>query len=92
MSHGAPHWHGLGSCELVSLAEARDKAIACRKLLLGGSDPIKHERDQKMQVLLAATSTVTFEEAAKRYITAHAPSWRNPKHAAQWPATLAAYA
>ncbi len=33
----------------------------------------------------------TFEEAAQRYIEAHAPGWSNAKHAAQWVATLATY-
>jgi hypothetical protein len=32
---------GLGSLELVSLAEARDRAVAARKLLLDGVDPIE---------------------------------------------------
>ena len=31
---------GLGSLDLVSLAEARVKAAECRKVLLGGADPI----------------------------------------------------
>ena len=91
MRNNLAHWHGLGSCDLVSLAEARDKAIACRKMLLAGIDPIERERERKTQALLATASTVTFQEAAERYIAAHASSWRNPKHAAQWPATLATY-
>ena len=41
MQHGAPHWHGLGSCDLVSLAEARDKALECRRLVLNGGSPIE---------------------------------------------------
>jgi integrase len=35
---------------------------------------------------------VTFRQCAERYIEAHRPGWSNPKHAAQWPATLATYA
>ena len=35
---------------------------------------------------------ITFRQCAERYIEAHRPSWKNPKHAAQWPATLEAYA
>ena len=41
MRHGRPRWHGLGSLELVSLAEARDAALVCRKMLLEGVDPIE---------------------------------------------------
>ena len=91
MRHGTSHWHGLGSCDLVPLAEARDKAIVCRKMLLAGTDPIEHERIQRLKALGAAASMVTFRDCAERYITAHESSWRNPKHAAQWPSTLATY-
>src|SRR5258707_6237283 len=35
---------------------------------------------------------MTFKACAERYIAAHKAGWRNPKHAAQWPSTLAAYA
>ncbi len=35
---------------------------------------------------------MTFRQCAEAYIAAHRAGWRNPKHAAQWPATLEAYA
>jgi integrase len=35
---------------------------------------------------------ITFRQCAERYIEAHRPGWKNAKHAAQWPATLEAYA
>jgi integrase len=34
---------------------------------------------------------MTFREGAETYIAAHKAGWKNPKHAAQWPATLATY-
>jgi integrase len=86
------HWHGLGSYDLVSLAEAREKALACRKLLLTGVDPIDHARAQKQHALLAAVSTITFKACAERYIKAHAAGWQNDRHRKQWPSTLEAYA
>ena len=89
--HRVPHWHGLGSYDLVSLAEAREKALACRKLLLAGIDPIEHERAQRMQALLGTAAIMTFEECAERYIAAHESSWRNPKHRQQWRNTLSTY-
>jgi integrase len=91
MRHGVAHWHGLGSYDLVSLAEARDKAIACRKMLLAGVDPIEQVRAQRQQALLATASTMTFKDCAEAYIAGHEASWRNPKHRAQWPATLETY-
>jgi integrase len=37
-------------------------------------------------------NAVTFESAANAYIEAHGDTWKNPKHRAQWSATLATYA
>jgi integrase len=91
MRHGTPHWHGLGSYDLVSLAEAREKVIACRRMLLENIDPIEHERAKKMQALLVTASTMTFRACAEAYISAHQAGWRNDKHRAQWPSTLEAY-
>jgi hypothetical protein len=34
---------------------------------------------------------VTFAACAERYVASHKAGWRNPKHAAQWPATLCTY-
>ena len=44
-----------------------------------------------MQAKLDAAKAMTFEACAERYIAAHKAGWRNPKHAAQWPATLGTY-
>ena len=88
---GAAHWHGLGSCDLVSLAEARDKAIACRKLLLEGIDPIERIREQRCQALLATASTMTFRQCATAYIASHEASWRSEIHRRQWLRSLDRY-
>jgi hypothetical protein len=34
---------------------------------------------------------MTFRQCAEGYIKAHKAGWRNPKHAEQWPSTLATY-
>jgi integrase len=83
---------GLGPLHTVSLAEARVKARECRQLLLSGVDPIETRKAKRVGALLAAAKTLTFRECAEAYIAAHQAGWRNAKHAAQWPATLAAYA
>jgi hypothetical protein len=38
---------GLGPLNTISLAEARDKGLACRKLKLEGRDPIDERRAQR---------------------------------------------
>lgn len=86
--HGKAHALGLGPVHTVTLAEARARARECRRLLLEGVDPLEARRAAKR----ATTETPTFDECAASYIEAHRAGWRNAKHAAQWAATLRAYA
>jgi len=79
---------GLGPYPTVSLEAARQKAAAARQLLLEGRDPLGSRADEKARRLACPT----FAAAAQRYIEAHRAGWKNEKHAAQWGATLAAYA
>lgn len=74
---------GLGSASLVTLAEARGKALDNRKLARAGGDPLRAKREAK--------AALTFEEAARKVHEIHRPSWRNAKHAAQFLATLETY-
>lgn len=83
--------HGLGSAGTLSLAEARDKAQACRKMRLEGLDPIEVKRRRQAAARLEVARSITFAECAERYIKAHRAGWKNPKHAAQWSATLSTY-
>jgi len=83
---------GLGPLHTFSLAEAREKAIQCRKARFEGIDPIDARRAGQAQVTLDAAKARSFDECAEAYITAHRPDWRNAKHATQWTSTLAAYA
>lgn len=76
---------GLGSTSLVSLAEARDTAIAMRKVARAGGDPLA-ERQKALRVV------PTFETAARTCHTEHKDSWKNGKHADQWFTTLETYA
>lgn len=83
---------GLGPLHTITLAEARTRATEARRQLLDGIDPIEHRKSLRAAAALAAASTKTFKECAEAYIAAHTPGWKNPKHAAQWTATLATYA
>src|SRR5437763_7405437 len=53
---------GLGSCEYVTLAEARDKAIEYRRMLAAGRDPMTEKRGAKRERLLATAHAKTFKE------------------------------
>jgi Arm DNA-binding domain len=39
---------GLGGCKLVTLAEARETALAFRKIARAGGDPLAERRKQRM--------------------------------------------
>jgi integrase len=84
--------HGLGALHTVTLAEAREKARDCRKLLLDGLDPIAEKRARKATARLEAAKTITFAAAAETYITDHHTAWKNEKNRQQWRNTLSTYA
>ncbi|WP_329609810.1 tyrosine-type recombinase/integrase [Paracoccus benzoatiresistens] len=75
---------GLGAPSLVSLAEARAKALENRKVARMGDDPLQAKRE--------AQAVLTFEEAARKVHALHRPTWKNEKHAAQFLTTLEVYA
>ena len=72
---------GLGSLDTIGLAEAREKAGECRRLRLLGIDPIDHRDAERRAQAVSTAKSITFEQAAKRYIAAHPAVWRNIKHA-----------
>lgn len=81
---GKPTEMGLGSTRDVTLARAREKAAEARALVADGLNPME-AREQKRAI-------PTFGDAADALIASMEPSWRNPKHIAQWKMTLTEYA
>jgi integrase len=84
---GRLHDLGLGPLHTVSLAEARTKALECRKMLLDGIDPIEARRSG----YAPAKAAMTFEACAEAYIAAHRSAWRGTKSEIQWSASLRMY-
>src|SRR5262245_45486802 len=84
MLNGRSRAMGLGPVELVSLADARERARDARRLLLDGKDPIEARKERQLADRIEAARSVTFQDCAERYIAAHETSWRNPVHRAQW--------
>ncbi len=91
MLNGRPRYMGLGPLHTVTLADARVKALEARRLRLAGVDPIDARDDALGKARLEAVRSITFKDAAERYMTAHKAGWRNAKHAAQWRNTLESY-
>ena len=83
--HGKRRDMGLGSLRLVSLAEARGKAIEYRKLAREGGDPIAAKRS-------AQATVPTFAEAARTTLEQRRAGWKDGKSASQWLKSLSAYA
>ena len=88
---GRRHDLGLGPYPDVSVAEARERASAQRRLRLDGEDPLTARRTGRHRASLEAAKAITFREAAEQYIRSHEAGWRNATHAAQWPASLSKY-
>ncbi|MGH7068422.1 MAG: tyrosine-type recombinase/integrase, partial [Acetobacteraceae bacterium] len=79
-------WLGLGPERDTTLAEAREKARECRRLLAQGLDPLSERRAEKAERIAMSAS-----EVSERYLAAHEASWRNAKHRQQWRNTLRDY-
>lgn len=82
---------GLGAVTEVTLEEARHKAHELRKLIAAGVDPLKEKQRQLEAEKLEQARFITFKQCAERYLDAHRPGWKNPKHAQQWANTLSQY-
>jgi integrase len=88
-------WMGLGSARVFTLAEARERnRRLVRQKIVDRIDPVAVRRAERSAQAAAAARAMTFAEAAERFIAEReaGAAWSNPKHAAQWPATLKAYA
>jgi integrase len=83
---------GLGSLLALSLAEAREAAARCRKMLAEGIDPIQATREKRQAERLEKARTKTFRQCVTAYLEAKAGEWSNEKHADQWRNTLEKYA
>ena len=75
---------GLGAVGLVSLAEARELALANRKLARSGGDPLAEKR--------RVQGVPTFAEAARRVVEQKRGRWRGRHHAHNWLRSLERYA
>ena len=83
---------GLGPVNLITLAEAREKARNARTALLDGDDPSSSSARDRARQRLEAAKGMTFKGCAERMMASHEAAWKNPKHRQQWRNTLATYA
>src|SRR5260370_41179918 len=86
---GKTHHVGLGSCQYVTLAEAREKAHAIRRrMVLDDIDPLAARRAKQRERLLASAHAKTFQTCGLEYIAAHEAGWRGGRSLAPWRESL----
>lgn len=73
---------GLGGADVVTLNQARERALEYRRMAKQGLNPRFN----------AAREVPTFEEVARQVHIERMPTWKNAKHGAQWINTLRDYA
>ncbi|GJL74549.1 integrase arm-type DNA-binding domain-containing protein [Nitrosomonas sp.] len=83
---------GMGSCNDISLADARVLAETFRTLVRSGIDPIEARKAEHAAKRAERLNIVTFSFCAEKYIDAYRHGWKNAKHAQQWTNTLTQYA
>lgn len=77
---------GLGSAKLVTLAEARQKAVEIRKATRVERRDVLAERKDEI------AAKITFSQAARQYHKDNEASWKSTVYARQWLASLENYA
>lgn len=84
---------GIGSVDLVGLADARLKAVELRGVARSGGDPdAQRKAAQKAAREAHERALMTFERAAKLVHAKLLPSWRNKKHADTWISSIELHA
>jgi integrase len=73
---------GLGGADVVTLNQARDRALEYRRMAKAGLNPRFN----------AKREVPTFEELARQVHIDRLPTWKNAKHGDQWLNTLRDYA
>ena len=74
--------YGLGGADVVTLNQARDRALEYRRMAKQGLNPRFNVRQE----------IPTFEEVAQQVHIDRMPTWKNAKHGQQWINTLRDYA
>ncbi|MFK4442905.1 integrase [Caballeronia udeis] len=92
MRAGKARGMGLGPTHTIGLADARARALNCRRLLIDGTDPIDARDAERAAQRLDEAAGMTFKQCSEKYIEAHRAGWKNAKHADQWTNTLTTYA
>lgn len=75
---------GLGAPPVTTLADARERALENKRLVVSGGDPFLERQSRR--------NKLTFREAADQFFDKKRPEFRSEKHASQWIASVQRYA
>lgn len=75
MLRGHAREMGLGSISLVSLAEARQKALDARRLCMEGIDPIDRRKAQRAAQALEEAKSILVAACFEDWVTAQSAGW-----------------
>ena len=78
---------GLGPYPVVTLAEARERAMQCQRWIRAGDDPSVKMKQHRAR----ASGATSFNMVANNYIDGIAGDFSNAKHLQQWRNTLRDY-
>src|ERR1043166_5345861 len=91
--NGKQHDMGLGPYPEIGLADARERALEQRRLLIDGTDPLAVRRAARVEKAIAEARAITFAEAAERYVKSQEKGWRDGgRNAEGWRQTIRYYA
>jgi integrase len=82
----------IGPVHTLTLAEARERATAARKLRLDGIDPLTHKHARMAALRAADATAMTFKQCAEGFIKDNEREWTNATHRHQWQQSLRDYA
>jgi integrase len=91
MLDGKRHDLGLGPYPAVTLADARERALAARRQVIDKIDPVADRVRATLERKKKAAKAMTFAQCAEAYMAAHRAGWRNPRQHAQWSSSLRDY-
>ncbi len=89
---GKEHWLGLGSYKDLSLSAARIARDIARGKIRSGANIVADRKLAREQTKALRKPSLTFRQAAEKYLRDHDADWKNSKHRDQWRSTLLAYA
>ena len=73
---------GLGPYPIVTLGDARKKAMECqRQRHVDGVDPLDRKKAARAARRVEQAKVMSFKQCAAAYIASHRAGWKNIKHA-----------